>query len=62
MSGSALIFGINHAINVVIPATVVLGLLLAHAYEGSASILWPGVVGHVLYNLLVFSAVRLLLR
>jgi membrane protease YdiL (CAAX protease family) len=60
MSGSALIFGINHGINVVFPATVVLGLLLALAYERSGSI-WPGVVGHVLYNLLVFSAARFLL-
>jgi membrane protease YdiL (CAAX protease family) len=42
------------------PATVVLGLLLALAYERSGSI-WPGVVGHILYNLLVFSAARLLL-
>jgi uncharacterized protein len=56
MSGSALIFGIN----VVLPATVVLGLLLALAYERSGS-MWPGVVGHVLYNLLVFSAARFLL-
>ena len=58
--GSALVFGINHGINVVFPATVVLGLLLAFAYERSGSI-WPGVVGHVFYNLLVFSAARLLL-
>jgi uncharacterized protein len=60
MSGSALIFGLNHGVNVVFPATVVLGLLLALAYERSGSI-WPGVVGHVLYNLLVFSAARFLL-
>jgi membrane protease YdiL (CAAX protease family) len=58
--GSALIFGLNHGINVVFPATVVLGLLLALAYERSGSI-WPGVVGHILYNLIVFSAARLLL-
>ncbi|HET7269757.1 MAG TPA: type II CAAX endopeptidase family protein [Rubrobacter sp.] len=57
---SALIFGLNHGINVVFPATVVLGLLLALAYERSRSI-WPGVVGHVLYNFLVFLAARLLL-
>lgn len=57
---SALIFGLNHGINVVFPATAILGLLLALAYERSGSI-WPGVVGHVLYNLLVFSAARLLL-
>jgi uncharacterized protein len=57
---SALIFGINHGINVVFPATVVLGVLLALAYELSGSI-WPGVVGHVFYNMLVFSAARLLL-
>jgi membrane protease YdiL (CAAX protease family) len=60
MVGSALIFGVNHGINVVFLATVVLGLVLALAYERSGSI-WPGVVGHVLYNLLVFSAARLLL-
>jgi membrane protease YdiL (CAAX protease family) len=60
MSGSSLIFGFNHGINVVFPATVVLGLLLAFAYERSGSI-WPGVAGHALYNLLVFSAARLLL-
>lgn len=60
MVGSALIFGLNHGINVVLPATVVLGLLLAFVYERSGSI-WPAVVGHVLYNLLVFSAARLLL-
>ena len=60
MSGSSLIFGLNHGINVDFPATVVLGLLLALAYERSGSI-WPGVVGHILYNLLVFSAARLLL-
>ena len=57
---SALIFGLSHGINVVFPATVVLGLLLAFAYERSGSI-WPGVVGHILYNLIVFSAARLLL-
>ena len=57
---SALIFGVNHGINVLFPATVVLGLLLALAYERCRSI-WPGVVGHILYNLLVFSAARLLL-
>lgn len=60
MVGSASIFGLNHGLNVVLPATVVLGLLLAFAYERSGSI-WPAVVGHVLYNLLVFSAARLLL-
>ena len=60
MIGSSLIFGINHGLNVDFPATVVLGLLLALAYERSGSI-WPGVVGHILYNLLVFSAARLLL-
>ena len=59
-AGSALIFGYSHGLNVVFPATVVLGLLLALAYERSGSI-WPGVVGHVFYNLLVFSAARLLL-
>ena len=60
MSGSALIFGYTHGLNVVFPATVVLGLILAFAYERSGSI-WPGVVGHIFYNLLVFSAARLLL-
>jgi hypothetical protein len=60
MLGSSLIFGFNHGLNVDFPATVVLGLLLALAYERSGSI-WPGVVGHILYNLLVFSAARLLL-
>lgn len=60
MLGSTLLFGVNHGINVVFPATVVLGLLLALAYERSGSI-WPGVVGHILYNLLVFSAARFLL-
>ena len=60
MVGSALIFGLNHGINLVFLATVVLGLLLALAYERSGSI-WPGLVGHILYNLLVFSAARLLL-
>jgi uncharacterized protein len=59
-SGSALVFGYTHGLNVVFPATVLLGLLLALAYERSGSI-WPGVVGHVLYNLIVFSAARLLL-
>lgn len=58
--GSALIFGLYHGVNVVLPATVVLGLILAFAYERSGSI-WPAVVGHALYNLLVFSAARLLL-
>jgi uncharacterized protein len=58
-SGSALVFGLTHGLNVVFPATVLLGLLLALAYERSGSI-WPGVVGHVVYNLLVFSAARLL--
>ena len=58
-SGSALIFGFTHGLNVVFPATVLLGVLLALAYERSGSI-WPGVVGHVVYNLLVFSAARLL--
>ena len=57
--GSALLFGLYHGINVVFPATMVLGLLLAFAYERSGSI-WPGVVAHVLYNVLVFSAARLL--
>ena len=57
---SALIFGLNHGINVVFAATVVLGVLLALAYERSGSI-WPGIVGHILYNLLVFSAARFLL-
>jgi uncharacterized protein len=60
MLGSSLIFGFNDGLNVDFPATVVLGLLLALAYERSGSI-WPGVVGHILYNLLVFSAARLLL-
>ena len=58
-SGSALVFGFTHGLNVVFPATVLLGVLLALAYERSGSI-WPGVVGHVVYNLLVFSAARLL--
>ena len=57
---SALTFGLDHGLNVVFPATVVLGVLLALAYERSGSI-WPGVVAHLFYNLLVFSAARLLL-
>jgi uncharacterized protein len=59
-SGSALMFGFTHGLNVVFPATVLLGLILALAYERSGSI-WPGIAGHICYNLLVFSAARLLI-
>lgn len=58
--GSALVFGVFHGFNVVLPAAVVLGVLLAAVRERSGSI-WPAVVGHAANNILLFVLARVLL-
>lgn len=56
---SALLFGLAHGINVVLPVAVVLGVLNALLYERSGSI-WPPVVAHGVHNALGFALAALL--
>lgn len=57
--GSALVFGLFHGLNVVLPVAFAVGVLCAALYERSRSI-WPPVVVHLTNNLLVFVAARFL--
>jgi uncharacterized protein len=56
---SAVIFGLAHGINVVLPATILIGVVNALLYERSRSI-WPSVVAHGTNNALAFSLAALL--
>jgi membrane protease YdiL (CAAX protease family) len=57
---SALVFGLAHGLNVVLPAAVVLGVLTALLYERTRSI-WPGVVAHGVNNAILFVLAAILL-
>ncbi|MCS6803021.1 MAG: type II CAAX endopeptidase family protein [Chloroflexota bacterium] len=57
-AGSALVFGIFHGVNVVLPVAVAIGVLCAALYERTRSI-WPPVLVHLTNNLLVFVTARL---
>lgn len=56
---SAVVFGVFHGFNVVLPAAVVLGILNAVLYERSGSI-WPAVTAHAVNNTFIFVLVRVL--
>jgi len=56
---AAVVFGVAHGFNVVLPAAVVLGVLLGVVRERSGSI-WPAVVGHAVNNGVLFVIGRLL--
>ncbi len=56
---SAVVFGLAHGVNVVLPAAIVLGVFSALLYEKSGSI-WPAVVSHAVNNTLIFVLVRIL--
>jgi len=55
---SAVVFGVFHGVNVVLPAAIVLGVFNAILYERSGSI-WPAVVAHVVNNTLIFAITRI---
>jgi len=55
---SAVVFGLFHGVNVVLPAAIVLGALNAILYERSGSI-WPAVVAHAVNNTLIFATTRI---
>jgi membrane protease YdiL (CAAX protease family) len=55
---SAVVFGLFHGVNVVLPAAIVLGILNAALYERSGSI-WPAVVAHAVNNTLIFVVTRI---
>jgi len=57
---SAVLFGLAHGINVVLPAAIVLGVLNALLYHRSRSI-WPSIVSHAVNNTIVFVTVAILL-
>lgn len=57
---SALVFGLAHGVNVVLPAAIVLGVVLGIVRERSGSI-WPAVAGHAVNNGVLFVLGRLLL-
>jgi membrane protease YdiL (CAAX protease family) len=57
--GSALVFGLFHGVNVVLPVAFTIGVVCAVLYERTRS-LWPSVVVHLTNNLLVFLAARYL--
>lgn len=48
--GSAVIFAVLHGINMIFPAAIVGGLIMAELFRRSGSV-WPGVVAHVVFNL-----------
>lgn len=50
---SAVLFGLAHGFNVVLPVAIMLGVLNALLYERSGSI-WPSVVAHGVHNALGF--------
>ncbi len=50
---SAVLFGLAHGLNAVLPAAVVLGVINALLYERSRSI-WPSVMSHATNNALAF--------
>lgn len=56
---SAVVFGIAHGFNVVLPAAIILGLLNAYVYEKSGSI-WPAIISHATHNILAFAITRVL--
>jgi membrane protease YdiL (CAAX protease family) len=57
--GSALVFGLFHGVNFVLPVAFTIGVVCAVLYERTRS-LWPSVVVHLTNNLLVFLAARYL--
>lgn len=57
---SALLFGLAHGVNVVLPVAVVLGALSALLYERSGSI-WPSMVAHGVHNALGFALAAVVL-
>lgn len=59
VSVSAVVFGLFHGVNVVLPAAIVLGALNALLYEKSGSI-WPAVIAHAVNNLAIFTLARAL--
>jgi uncharacterized protein len=56
--GSTSIFALAHGINIVFPAAVVAGLATAEVFRRSGSV-WPGVVVHVIFNLLTIPVMVL---
>ena len=48
--GSAVIFGLMHGINIVLPAALIAGLVAAELFRRTGSV-WPGVVMHMVFNL-----------
>lgn len=56
---SAVVFGIFHGFNVVLPVAIVLGLLNAYVYEKSGSI-WPAVIAHAVNNTFLLALTRIL--
>ncbi|QBD83693.1 CPBP family intramembrane metalloprotease [Ktedonosporobacter rubrisoli] len=48
--GSAVIFGLAHGINIVLPTALVVGLVNAELRRRSGSV-WPGVIAHAVVNL-----------
>jgi uncharacterized protein len=57
---SALLFGLAHGINVVLPVAVVLGALNALLYERSGSI-YPSMIAHGVHNALGFALAAIVL-
>jgi uncharacterized protein len=57
---SAVVFGVAHGINIVLPAAIVLGVVNAVLFERSRSI-WPAVVAHVVNNAIVFVTAAVVL-
>jgi uncharacterized protein len=57
---SALLFGLAHGVNVVLPAAVLLGVVNAVLYERSGSI-WPPIVAHAVNNAILFTLASILL-
>ncbi len=56
---SALLFGVAHGINVVLPAAILLGVINALLYERSRSI-WPAAVAHGVNNATAFVLAAIL--
>ena len=54
---SAIVFGLFHGINIVLPGAIVFGVLSALLYEKSGSI-WPSVAAHAINNTASFLLMR----
>lgn len=57
---SALLFGLAHGVNAVLPAAIILGVVAAVLYERSRSI-WPAVIAHAVNNGIVLVSAAILL-